>query len=200
MPVTVPGHEIDPASITRLSPKKIVKAAMSAGFHVRACESETLEPGAPFKSGPKAGTLRPDKRVTHLTVTGKISGAAIFLVRFEDYSFSEAIVWDAAGWPTELYFDYAQSANAVRRVKDEPEWAWQERVDRQEREVRRRDYEYNDGEMWLNTGQRYVKTSTVFDDWLADLVPGYTVRKTRAKETNEMVSDADLLAGGEWAA
>lgn len=194
--VTRSAEQVDPKTIKRITPKKIITAALSVGFDVRAHESDTFEAGAPFKGGARQGERRPDKTITHLSVTGTIPRAAAFLVRFKDYSFSNAIVWDAAGWPTELYHDYSQSANAVRRVKDEPEWAWRERIERLQHDAKRRSYEYNDGEMWVNHNPRLVRNATEFDEWFADLVPDYKPRARHPKKEDEVTNA--ILSGEDW--
>lgn len=185
--VVRPGATVDPASITRASPKKLIKAALAAGFEVFAAESETLKPGLPFKSGSRLGEKRPDKAETHLIVNGRLRGLAAFSATYLGGSFKGAFVWDTAGWPTELYFDYAPTAEKKKDIGEAAAL----------RQSAILDATYNDGEFFVNTGKRLVTTATDFEEWLADVMPGFTPRKKKESVDPDVVLTAPLQSG-EW--
>lgn len=101
------------------------------------------------------------------------------------FAFKGASAIDPFGIPTELFVDYSLGANAQKQLKDEPEWAHQERVHRLNRESDERDRLYN-------TGQSYYKhvllfsgsgASGRFEQWLEEangMVAAATGRKEAA--------------------
>jgi hypothetical protein len=193
-----PLLKVDPLSIGYASPKRYIVAAIGAEFDVLAARSKTLETQPPFKSGEKAGQPRPDKKADHVWVIAK-HPAARFKLHFKGGSFSEAWVWDAAGWPTELWHDYTPSNGTLKQSKDETEKSWQQRVREETGHAERQDREYNDGEFWVNQNMRLVKTAGDLDQWFADLVPGFTVRKKPVRKPKQADLEAkELLAVGEW--
>lgn len=201
--IVEPSTEVDPATVKAASPKRYIAAASGAGFEVKATTSKTLQTRPPFKTGKKAGEPQPNVEVTHLWIQGLVPGAAWFRLHFADNKFEDAHFWDAAGWPIELYVDYTPSALMLKRAKDEPEWAWKERIQTLEKDVRKRDYEYNDGTFWTNRMPRKVGAAGEFEEWLADLVPGFEPRKKPVKkQTQEQMQETatavELVEMGEW--
>lgn len=197
--IVEPLYEVEPTEIRNASPKRYITAALSAEFEVRAAKSVTLEKQAPFKSGDRAGQPRADRAQEHLWVLGRVKERARFKIYFIDNRFDVAWVWDAAGWPTELGYDYEVGALERKQWKDEPEWAWRERISRLNDDIRRREATYNDGEYWVNPGTRMVTTGEALDDWFADLVPDFTRRKKAVRKPKQSELDAtELLAVGEW--
>lgn len=187
--ITKPGFILDPSTIKRVGPKKLIAAAVGANFTVTAMESETLTAGAQFKSGANAGLFRPDKAQTHLIVNGILPGAAAFSAAYLGGSFKDAFVWDVAGWPTELFFDYAPTAEKKKELSEQH--ALQQAAEY--------DYRYNDGTSWVNMGKRLVSTATEFDEWLADVIPGYVGRKKKTPADPDLVLSAPM-ASGSWSA
>lgn len=188
-------EEFDPTTVTARSPKRYITAGLKGGFDVRVATTRTVQARAPFISGENAGEARPNIEVTHLWVIAIAPNAAWFRLHFEDNRFKEAKVWDTAGWPTELYFDYAPSAETLRRHKDEPEVPWKRRVEQIKENIDRLDRTCNDGEFWLNKNPRLVGSAAALDDWLADFVPGFTARKKKKPEATPVV---DIIKEGEW--
>lgn len=193
--VTRTLEEVDPTTIKSASAKRYITAALGAGFEVRAATTETRETRPPFKSGDKAGEARPDLVVTHLWLVAR-HPLARFSIHFKGTSFESARAWDAAGWPVTLYYDYSPSKNELKQVKDEPHWAWVERVRRIQENALRQDYEYNDDALLLVTWPRLVNTAGEFDEWLAELIPSFTVRKRKQKEEVDMLTAP--LTMDEW--
>ncbi|MBG6106622.1 hypothetical protein [Frigoribacterium sp. CG_9.8] len=201
--VVEPMTEVEPTSVTATSPKRYIAPALGAGFEVKCGTSKTLETRPAFKGGAKAGDTRPDIEVTHLWIQGWVPQAAWFRLHFKNNRFEEAMVWDVAGWPTELQSDYAPSALIGKRVKDEPEWAWKERMQKLDKDVHNRDYDYNDGEFWLNHQPRSVKVAGELEEWLADLIPGFEPRKKPVKKVTQEEKQAtatavELIEMGTW--
>lgn len=193
--VTQAMTEVDPPGIKNTSPKKYITAALGAGFQVRAGITKTLETRPAFKTGERAGQPRPDVVIEHLWVLAKHK-IARFKLHFIGGRFESAWVWDLAGWPVELYYDYSPSANDLKQVKDEPYWAWQERVRRLREDVARREYEYNDNALHVIREMRLVTVGQDLDEWLAELVPSFTVRKRKQKEEVDMLTAP--ITAGEW--
>lgn len=195
--VTRESEWLDPATVKNLTPKKIITAALGAGFDVKAYDYVTHEQGAPYKSGQKAGQRPKAKDLVKLSVAAKLTSVAVFVARFENGTLKSARVWDAAGWPTELYFDY--SPGAIKQIANEPEWAWRDRVERIESAARRMDQEYNDGETYVKTAPRTVTTLGDFEEWFADIVPTYPLRKaSEPKEPETPATAEDLIMNGVW--
>lgn len=191
--------EVAPESIKRASAKRYITAALSAGFQVRAGVTKTLEHRAPFKSGENAGKARPDIETEHLWVLARVPRRARFKLHFKGGSFSEGWVWDAAGWPVELYYDYTPASTASKQGKDETEKSWKQRTEKLRQDVERREYEYNDGEFWTNQNMRLVTVGADLDEWMADLVPGFTVRRRATKAAEPVPATAEeLMTGMEW--
>lgn len=176
--ITEPSSEIDPKSITATSPKKYVKIALQGDVEIKCSTSATVQTRLPFKSGKRAGDAQPDLEVAHTWIQGRIPKLASFTVHFANNSFKDAIVWDAVGWPTELWADYSEPA--PKQAKGEPAAAWQNRCDQLEMEVMGRNYDYNDGKTWVNRAPRAVKAAGQFDDWLADLIPSFATQREEA--------------------
>lgn len=188
--------EVAPESIKRASAKRYITAALSAGFEVRCGITKTLEHRAPFKSGDNSGKPRPDIETEHLWVVARVPRRARFKLHFKGGSFSEGWVWDAAGWPVELWYDYTPTANDIKQGAGETDKSWKQRTAELQRSVERRDATYNDGEFWTNQNMRLVATAGDLDEWMADLVPGFTVRK---KKTQAEVDDAfSQITEGVW--
>lgn len=197
--VIEPLVKVDPLTVTNASPKRYIVAALGAEFDVRAARSKTLQERPPFKSGANAGVARPPMEAEHLWVLGRVARKARFKLYFANNRFDCGWVWDAAGWPTQLWYDYDVGARERKQVKDEPAWAWQERIARLDADIQRRGHEYNDGEFWTNTRDRLVTTGEALDEWFADLVPGFTVRKKAVRKPKQSELEAkELLAVGEW--
>lgn len=188
----------EPESVVSRSPKRYIQAALSAGFEVRCGTTKTFEEGAVFKGGVRAGEKRPDKEIIHLWVEGRVDKAAAFRLHFLGGTFSEAWIWDAAGWPTELYFDYAPSANELKQRPGEPDKWWRKRHGEVTAAAERQDREYNDGAFWADRAPREVDTAGELDDWLADLVPGFEPRKPAVKKTDTPATAEELIEMGEW--
>jgi hypothetical protein len=199
--ITKPMFAVDPATITNVSPKKYITAALGAGFEVKAGTTETSERRPTFQSGPNLGEARPDILKSHLWVEGRAKGAS-FSLHFVNNRFAEGRVWDAAGWPTELWADYKPSAIALKRTKDEPMKMFTIRMQDQERELARRNDEYNDGEFWVNSAPRLVSTGMALDEWMADMIPGFETRKkaVRKKDVQASATAVELIEIGEWVA
>jgi hypothetical protein len=196
--VVLPMTEVPAESVKKLSAKRYITAALSAGFEVRCAITQTVEARKPFVSGENAGKPRPDVETEHLWVLGNAPKAARFKLHFKGGSFSEGWVWDAAGWPTELWYDYAVGARERKQVKDEPAWAWKDRLERLDADIQRRGYEYNDRAFWTNLNPRLVTTAAALDEWMADLVPGFTVRKKAEKTVAAPLTAVEELQIGEW--
>ena len=191
--------EVAPELVKRASAKRYITAALSAGFEVRCGITKTVEHRAPFKSVENAGKPRPDVEAEHLWIIARVPRRARFKLHFKGGSFSEGWVWDAAGWPTELWYDYTPSANDIRQSKDETEKSWKQRTAELQRDVERREATYNDGEFWTNQNMRLVTTSGDLDEWMADLVPGFTVRKKAVRMSQAEVDEQfSQLVEGEW--
>lgn len=157
---------VDPDTIVRRSPKRVIRACRLAGFTVEAATTRTFERGKTYKSGQKAGQKTPDKEVEHLWVRGRVPGVAGFLAFYVDGGrFESAFVWDAAGWPRELWADY-EPDHVERSAK-----GWSK--ERGEAEAARLSGEYNDGEFWVDHAPRLVSKGSEFDEWLGDLIPGF---------------------------
>lgn len=197
--VTQALQELDPATIKRASPKRYIAVVTGAGFEVRAATTRTFERGTVFKSGEKTGQRRSDKEVEWLWIIARAGQVAKFKLCFAGGSFDHGWVWDAAGWPVEPWADYSPSADALRQRKDEPDWAWQQRVAEIQQRAREMDAEYNDGTVYIKRDLRLVNASGQFEEWLADLVPGFEPRKTAAKKKDQSEATAvDLIEMGEW--
>ncbi|WP_025157256.1 hypothetical protein [Leifsonia aquatica] len=103
------------------------------------------------------------------------------------YQWSE--VADPVGIFRELRYDYTPSANELKRVKDEPEWAWKARVKRMEIIAGQQEYDYNDGaEQRLHRAEMKNATElkTWMNQWVAQLAkPVEKPKRTTKKKENE---------------
>jgi hypothetical protein len=191
----------DMDSITAASPKRYVTAARLGGFAViQAGTSRTVQRQAPFKSGKNAGETKPDRELNHLWLTAGTKGMAVFTVHFVDNRFESAIVWDAAGWPKELWADYTPSGRALARMKEEPQKPFDARVDGLKQRGLQQGSDYNDGEFWVDKRPRSLGAASAFEEWLADLVPGFEPRKKPAskKQQQATATVVELTDIGEW--
>lgn len=179
--ITQPATPIELETIKIASAKKYIAAAQGGGFMVNASVSIASEKGDVFKSGARAGQERDEKSITHLWVSASAlvgtRTVAAFLLHFMDGRWSEAKVWDSAGWPTEARADYSVNVLEAKRLGLTEEEA-QERGDRL-------DAQYNTGETYINHQARWLATALEFEEWLGDLVPSFTpkarpIKKTRA--------------------
>ena len=179
---------LDPNTITRTSPKKVIQASLKAGWHVTAAEFEVTTTPEPFKSGPRAGEKQPPKTVTHLILSGKTKGAA-WQATYWDGRFKDALVQDAAGWPIELWVDYKPTAEKKKQLGAE----------KAVREGEESSYKYNDGEFFTDYGPHFFSTAADFEQWMADVIPDYGVKKKPVKKV-KVTEGLDLIEIGEWSA
>lgn len=184
-PEVLSRTEVEAMAIKAASMKRYITAAVAGGFTVRAAVSETLEQGLPFTSGAKAGQTRADRAKKHTWIFGTAPGAA-FRLHYEGGSLKESVVWDVAGWPTELFFDYT------------PSYLSRKTTGMSEADGKligeRRGAEYNDGEMWVNHHPRTVTTAAEFEEWFADFVEDFEPRKKAVRKTKEETADAMVAA------
>jgi hypothetical protein len=89
------------------------------------------------------------------------------------FTFVEAMCVDPFGMPTEFFTDF--QLGVIRREKDEPAWAYDDRAARLQRAALDRDIRYNDGQSWLNR-RPVFRAFREFEQWL--------------NEANEMVAQA----------
>lgn len=186
--------DIDPLSITNRSPKKLIAAALADGYEVRAVTWRTFERGALIKSGVKAGQRFADKNITHYLVIGTYGPSAKFTAFYNGGSFDFAFVRDIAGWPVELYYDYAPSANDLKQKAGESSKGFEIRMKELRAAAERRDREYNDGADWVQRGKRLVSSMGDFEEWLADVMPSYEQKAPQA-EVDEQFSQ---ITEGVW--
>lgn len=85
------------------------------------------------------------------------------------FQFQSAHCADPIGVYSELIVDYSLGASKLKRVKDEPEWAHQERVARLIRAAEERDRRYNRGDQWLNR-LPMISSFKEFDIWTQEAV------------------------------
>lgn len=193
--------EVDLDAIKAASPKRYIGAARAGGFaHVQAGISRTLEKRPPFKGGKSAGDSRPDVEVEHLWLRAWTEKAAYFCIHFQGNRFADATVWDAVGWPKELWVDYAPSARDLAQFKDEPAKMWQSRAQSTKDRARDRSFNYNDGEFWTDPNPRSVSATAEFELWLADMVPSFEPRKkpVSKKQKQASATAVELIQAGEW--
>lgn len=101
------------------------------------------------------------------------------------FSFEGARALTPLGVVVELVTDFTLGDSDTKRVKDEPEWAHQERVRRLYEQADERDRMYNDGASYLNRRPVFRGTGAAgrFAEWLAEaseIVAGATQRKEAA--------------------
>ena len=179
---------LDPNTITRASPKKVIQASLNAGWHVTAAEFEVTTTPEPFKTGPRAGEKQPPKTVTQLILSGKTKGAA-WQATYWDGRFKDALVQDSTGYPIELWVDYAPTAEKRKQLG----------VEKAVREGEVNDYAYNDGEFWVDKRPHFFSTAADFEQWMADVIPDYGVKKKLVKKV-KVTEGLDLIKIGEWSA
>jgi hypothetical protein len=192
--VITKATDIDPTSISNRSPKKLITAALADGYGVRAVTWRTFERGALIKSGAKAGQRFADKDITHYLVIGTYGPSAKFTAFYNGGSFDFAFVRDIAGWPVELYYDYSPSANDLKQRAGESSKGFEVRAQELRADAERRNYEYNDGALWVNRGRRLVTSMGDFEEWLADVMPSYAQKAPQA-EVDEQFSQ---VTEGVW--
>lgn len=188
-------------AITAASPKRYAKIAREAGFsNVQAGISRTLQKRAPFKSGPRAGEPQPDVEVEHLWLRAWTKNFAYFCMHFTNNRFADAIVWDAIGWPRELWANYEPSARDLAQAKDEPKKTHEARVALVKERARERSFLYNTGESWIDRMPRPISMGAEFEQWLSDLVPDFEPRKRPESKKKQQVSATavELIEQGEW--
>lgn len=78
-----------------------------------------------------------------------------------------ARVWDPIGKPVELFVDYLPNAEAMKRRKDEPEWAWFARTQRLQANGAQAEADYNDGADYI-IREYPIKQAKEFDLWLEE--------------------------------
>lgn len=83
------------------------------------------------------------------------------------FGFQEAMAAEPVGVPSELFVNYEPSARDLRQLKDEPEWAHQQRAALARANAERMSHEYNDGRDFLNTRPVFRSWADV-DAWLSD--------------------------------
>lgn len=191
--VTQPAQEVDPLGIRRAGPKKVIVAAVAAGFTVRAAESASITKGKQYKTGANAGQFRADKEQTHLYVTGVLQGLAAFSVSYLNGGlFQDAHVWDVAGWPTELRFDYTPTSEKKKEVGEQRAMERAADLDRR----------YNDGAEFVNRGKRLVTTVGDLHEWMADVMPDFEApkRKTAPPPVDPDLALSAPMESGSWSA
>lgn len=94
------------------------------------------------------------------------------------FQFQTAHCADPFGMPTEFFANYEMSSDDLKQVKDEPEWAHQDRKARLERLAIERDRRYNDGRSWLNRRPMF-KAWGDFDAWFTEAL---TMTATKREE------------------
>lgn len=186
---------VDPQTVTAASPKKYIRLALEHGLTVKCHKSVTLERGTLFKGGDRAGERRPDKTKVHLWTFAYIPKKLAFRAYHVDNRFTDAVVWDVAGWPTVLEADYSYNKNEqkTRQMSEDRARAIELRLVNQ----------YNDQEQWINKAPRVVASVTAFEEWLHDLFPTFTPKTPairKPKEADEEVLVKEILAGEEWSA
>lgn len=85
------------------------------------------------------------------------------------FAFQSAHCADPIGVYVESIVDYSLGASKLKQIKDEPEWAHQERVARLLRAAEERDRRYNRGEQWLNRLPMF-NSFKEFDIWTEEAV------------------------------
>lgn len=162
------------------SPRGIVKKALALGWEVKTLGSTTRhEPVLLMndgKTGQRGEVKTPAHDKAHIWVSGNMPGARIgFTATWVDRKFVEAQLHDVLGFQVENYFEYKQPA--VRRAKDEPQWAFEARQRAAIETARRQNYEYNDG---TTRTENTVLVSKMGDltDFLNDYLSITTERST----------------------
>jgi hypothetical protein len=199
--IVEPYTPVELDSISAVSPKRYVGIARQCGFaNTEVGTSRTLQKRAPFKSGTRAGEAQPDLEVEHIWLRAWTKGVAYFCIHFTNNRFADAMVWDAVGWPRELWTDYTPSARDLAQAKDEPPKTWKARVDTVKERAKERSFSYNTGEFWTDPNPRSVSLGADFEQWLADMVPGFEPRKRAVSKKKQQVSATavELLETGEW--
>ena len=197
--ITEPFTRIhDLSTITSKSPKRYI-TELAALPIMQAATSRTLQERAPFKTGARAGQAQAPLDVKHLWLYAGVPGLFGFIAHWKGGSFESVRVRDAVGWPTQIWSNYEPNARQLKRQKDEPEKAYAARVDELWKRAREMEYLYN-GDEWINYGERYLDSVQAFEEWLADLVPGFVAKeKTVTKKQAQASADAvELIEMGEW--
>jgi len=155
-----------------LSPRKVLKLVGALDWRHQVVGFTEHRPAVLYvgaTDGHNAGDVYIEaKDLTGIVIGAKHDGYRLgFTAEWLDGKFDAATIYDPIGIPVELYSDYSPNANDLRRVKDEPEWAWKERVQRIKDAAEKCDREYNTGDSWLSRKYNTKKATELFD-WLAD--------------------------------
>jgi len=124
-----------------------------------------------------------------------------FKASWRDRKFVDAHIIDPLGIPVENWVDYASSSHHLRRVKDEPAKAHQQRVAEAQETALRRAWEYNDG-TFRDEQRHYTKKATVLTTWLNDLL--LVMNPSKAPKPKKIAKQAQpeypVLLLDEWSA
>lgn len=123
-----------------------------------------------------------------------------FKASWRDRKFVDAHIIDPLGIPVENWIDYTPSSNQLRRAKDEPARAHQQRVAEIQGTATRRAWEYNDG-TFRDEKRHYTKKATVLTTWLNDLLLVINPSKApKPKKQKPVKPEQPELALTEWSA